>query len=228
MREGMRRTVRTVKALALRKKVVEFVSAAHRMAREGLLSCASGNLSWRVTSDWMLITGTGTWLGRLTADEVAVCETKGGTLVKGCQPSKEVGFHAGILAERNDVDVVLHFQSPHATTLACCRPRERNYFVIPEVPYYLGEIASVPYLPPGSRELADAVVAASRTHDLVVLRNHGQVTVGRSFDDVFQNASVFELACRIMLQAGTSLGTLPQREATGLVAEGSRARSKRG
>jgi len=220
--------VRTVARSVPHKKVDEFVSAAHRMAEQGLLSCASGNLSWRVTGEHMLITGTGSWLGRLTDDQVAVCEIRSGKLVEGDQPSKEIGFHAGILAERDDVDVVLHYQSPHATAVACSRMRERSYFVIPEVPYYLGEIACVPYLPPGSRELADAVVAACRTHDLAIMRNHGQVTVGRDFDDVFQNATVFELACRVVLLAGSSLRTLPPREVAALLAEGSRARSKRG
>jgi ribulose-5-phosphate 4-epimerase/fuculose-1-phosphate aldolase len=208
------------------KQLKEFAAAAHRMAEAQLLFCASGNLSQRISGNRMLITGTGTWLGLLTASQVAVCDLRNGAALEGCTPSKEIGFHAGILRERKDVEVVLHFQSPHATTLACVGVRKIDYFMVPEVPYYLGPIASIPYLTPGSQELAEAVTEACRKHDCVVLRNHGQVVVGKSFDDVIQKAVVFEQACRIIVEAGAHLKTLSPRAVAALLAERAHALSK--
>ena len=40
-----------------------------------------------------------------------------------------------------------------------------------------------------------------KNHDLVVLKNHGQVVVGKSFDDVIQKALFFELACGIIMRS---------------------------
>lgn len=40
-----------------------------------------------------------------------------------------------------------------------------------------------------------------KTHNLIVLQNHGQVVVGKSFDDVIQKALFFELACGIIIRS---------------------------
>lgn len=196
-----------------------FVAAAHRMAAHGLLACSSGNLSWRCARDQLLITGTGTWLGELTVRDVAVCRLRDGRWLRGCRPSKELGFHAGVLRLRPEVRVVLHYQAPWATLLACLPPRRAKLFVTPEVPYYVGPVTTVPYHHPGSKALADAVVRALRAHDLVILRNHGQVVVGTDFADAIQKAVFFEQACRIVLLAGRALRTIPAAGIRQLLAE---------
>ena len=139
-------------------------------------------------------------------------------------PSVESRFHAGILRERPGVDAVLHFQSPCATVLACCELAGVDFAVIPEIPYYIGPVAIVPYLPPGSPELAEAVVEAMTRHGLAVLQNHGQVVAGKTLDDAIQKAAFFELACEVVLRGGEGVRPLP-REAVahlGAAAKGHR------
>jgi ribulose-5-phosphate 4-epimerase/fuculose-1-phosphate aldolase len=167
----------------------------------------------------MLVTRSRSWLGRLTAQDIAICSIEDGATLNGVNPTVEVRFHAGILLTRPDVNVVLHYQSPHATALACQRRRLLNFNVIPEIPFYLGPVGHVPYLPPGSEELADAVVAVMANHDLAVMANHGQVTVARDFDHAVQNAEFFELASQIILAAGTGLTPLPADAVTDLLVQ---------
>lgn len=189
----------------------EFVSAARRVAQHGLVLCGSGNLSWRVDDECMLITATRSWLGELTKDQVAICGMRDGVSLNGIAPSIEIGFHRAILRDRRDIHVVLHFQSPSATVLAC--GGEHAYddlFVIPEIPYYVGPVSVVPYMDPGSAELAAAVTSAMREHDVAILRNHGQVAAGKDLRDAFQKAVYFELAASIRLRAGENLQRLPQ------------------
>ena len=121
-------------------------------------------------------------------------------------------FHRGILKARPEVNVVLHFQSPYATAIACGQPEQYNFNVIIEVPAYIGTPAVVNYLPPGSQELAEAVTGAfaDGTTQMAILKNHGLVTVGKDFDDAIQKAVFFELACRILL---TNSKTKPIDEA---------------
>jgi ribulose-5-phosphate 4-epimerase/fuculose-1-phosphate aldolase len=203
---------------ALEQKAVEFVAACHAIARRGLVRCSSGNLSWRVDADRFLATASRSWLGELTRAQVCVCRLADGTVLDGPKPTVELGFHAGILRARPDVNVVLHFQTSCATALACrAAGAPVNYFVIPEIPYYIGPVAEVPYLPPGSPELAAAVVAAMREHDLALMRNHGQITVARDLAHAVQNAEFFELACEIVLRAGPALEPLPGRAADDLL-----------
>ena len=190
------------------EQMAEFIAACHRVADYGLLRCSSGNLSWRIDKERMLVTATRSWLADLNADDVAVLRISDSAVLAGATPSSETRFHLGILRNRLDVNVVLHFQSPGATTLACAQPQTVNFFVIPEIPYYIGPIAIVPYVHPSSAELAQAVIPAMATHNLAVLTNHGQVTVGRTFDEALQRAAFFELACQVILAGGDKVRPL--------------------
>lgn len=193
--------------------VREFVEACRDAARLGLVRCSSGNMSLRLDSDRMLITASRTWMEHLTADGTCVCRISDETPVDGKRPSVEIGFHAGVLRCRPEVNVVLHFQTPCATALASRDPEDVNYFVIPEIPFYVGPVARIPYEQPGSEALADAVADAMRTHDMVTIANHGQVTAADSFAHAIQNAAFFELACEIILHGGDELVAMSREEA---------------
>jgi ribulose-5-phosphate 4-epimerase/fuculose-1-phosphate aldolase len=185
-----------------------FVRACCEAAQRGLMRCSSGNLSWRVDAERMLVTATRSWASRLTADDVVLMRLADGAVLEGRDPTIEVAFHAGILRARPEVDVVMHFQTTYATMLACQDTQHTNFFVIPEIPVYLGPIGHVPFLTPGSQELADAVIEVMRDHDLAIMANHGQVTVARDLDHAIQNAEFFELACQIIVQSGADIRPL--------------------
>ena len=180
-----------------------FVAQAHRVGQAGLTLCSSGNLSWRVATDEALVSSTGSWVPELTPDKVTRCRISDGAVLEGLKPSMESTFHLGVMRARADVNVVLHFQSEYATAVACMCKKPTNFNVTAEVPCYLGrEIPVLPYFRPGSPELAAAVTEAMKDHDCVLLGNHGQVVCGKDFDDAFQKAVFFEMACRIIVQAG--------------------------
>lgn len=176
----------------------------------------------------MFVTRTRSWLGQLTSDDVALCTIADGASLNAVKPTVEVRFHAGILRARPDVNVVLHYQSPCATTLACQQGKRANYYVIPEIPFYIGPIGHVPYLPPGSEELANAVTEAMVDHDLALMANHGQVTVGRDFNHVIQNAEFFELACQIVLAAGRNAKPLSAQAVHDLLAQRKESNASKG
>lgn len=189
-----------------------FLGQAHRYGAEKLMLCSSGNLSWRV-GDQALVSGTGSWVPALRKEKVAICDIATGTPVNGVKPSMESTFHLGILRERPDVNVVLHFQSEYATAVACMKDKPVNFNVTAEVPVHVGaEIPVIPYYRPGSPELAKAVVEAMRDHNSVLLTNHGQVVCGKDFDQVFERACFFEMACRIIVQSGGKYSVLTPQE----------------
>ncbi len=178
-----------------------FVQACHKVAQYGLVSCSSGNLSWRIEPDTALLSGSGAWLAELTPEQVVACDIDTGRCINGKVPTCESVFHLGILKTRPEMTVVLHFQSPYATAITCGLTDELDFNMTIEVPVYIGTPAIVPYLPPGSSELAQAVIDAlsdPQTH-IAILKNHGLVTVGKDFNDAIQKAVFFEMACRIIL-----------------------------
>lgn len=189
-----------------------FIREAHRIGEYKLTVCSSGNLSWRI-GDKVMISGTSSWVPQLVIEKIAVLDLGAGDSLNGVKASMENGFHLGVLRNRPDMNVVLHVQSPFATTIACMPTRPKNYNVIAEAAAYPGaKIAEIPYLRPGSPELAQAVIEALKDHDAAQLVNHGQVFCGKDFDDALQKAVFFELACSIIVRSGFTANTMTQEE----------------
>lgn len=192
--------------------IARFLEEAHRAGDAKLMLCSSGNLSWRI-GDEAIVSGTGSWLPKLTADKVSVCRISDGTPVRNVKPSMESTFHLGVLRNRPDVNVVLHFQSEFATVISCMEHKPVNFNVTAELPCYVGrEVPIIPYYRPGSPELAKAVVEALSHHNCALLSKHGQVVCGKDFDDAFQKAMFFEMACAIIVRSGFRYVTLTDAE----------------
>lgn len=192
--------------------IQEFLKQAHRVGDANLTICSSGNISWRLGEE-ALMSGTGSWVPALPKEKVAKVNIATGEVLNGVKPSMECGFHLGVLRERPDVNVVLHFQSPYATAVACMKNKPTNFNVTAEVPCHVGkEIPVIPYYRPGSPELAEAVIAAMKDHNSVLLTNHGQVVCGKDFDQAFERAMFFEMACRIIIQSGGEYSVLTPEE----------------
>ena len=194
------------------EQIEKFISEAHRVGDAGLTICSSGNISWRI-GDEVLLSGTGSWVPSLPKEKVSICKLETGEVLNGVKPSMEHGFHLGVLRERPDVNVVLHFQSPYATAVACMKELPEDYNVTAEVPCHVGsEIPVVPYYRPGSKELAEGVISALKDHNSVLLKKHGQVVCGKDFDEAFERAMFFEMACRIIILTGGKYETLTNAE----------------
>lgn len=199
--------------MATSKQIDEFIRQAHRVGRAGLTICSSGNLSWRLPNGEVLISGTGSWLPELTADRVAVVSLTDGRVLNGVKPSMESGFHLNVMRERADVGVVLHFQSPYATAIACMKDRPADFNFTAEMALHVGvDIPMIPYFRPGSPQLAERVIEAMKSHNSIMLLKHGQVVCGADFDQAFERAMFFEMGCRIAILNGPNVNPLTRDE----------------
>lgn len=198
--------------MATKKDFQEYIKQAHRYAGAGLMQCSSGNLSWRIGEN-ALISGSGSWLSNIKENEISICNIAKGIPQNRVKPSIEAPFHLGILRNRADINIVLHFQSEYATAVSCMKEKPRNFNVTIEIPCYLGrDIPIVPYYTPGSPELTNVVVDAMQKHNSILLTNHGQVVCGKDFDQVYQRAIFLEMACRIIIQTRGEYSVLTDRD----------------
>lgn len=188
--------------------LLEFAGRAHEISRKGLVNCSSGNLSCRLSDSEMLISKTGTWLEKLMVDEISVVNIQHGKIRNEVEPSGEWKLHTAVFRKRADVNVVLHFQSPAATSLACLAEKP-DYNAIIEVPLYIGNVPHLPFLMPGSDQLAEAVAEQSTHSNVIQMGNHGQVVLGKSFDEAIERAVFFELCCTIILNTGNRYHPIP-------------------
>lgn len=199
--------------MATQQQIEEFISCAHRVGKENLTICSSGNLSIRI-GDEVLVSGTGSWLPDLKPENVSVVRFSDGSVLNGVKPSMESVFHLGVLRQREgEVNCVLHFQSPYATAIACMDKRPDNFNFTAECPLHVGEdIPMIPYFRPGSPELASHVIEAMKDHNSVMLLKHGQIVCGKDFRQALERAMFFEMACRIAVINGSNVNPLTPDE----------------
>ena len=193
----------------------QFVFWAQQAATHNLVQCSSGNLSQRLDDTQILVSATGSWLSSLSTDQVSIVSLATGESLNGIRPTGELPLHLGIMQERPDINAVLHFQSVAATSL-CCATYVPDYNVIIEVPLYIGKVATLPYLKPGSTELAQAVRQLPQDIRMVQMSNHGQIAMGSSLEEVVQMAVFFELACQIILNNANKVNVLLEKDILGL------------
>ena len=161
---------------------------------------SSGNLSVRL-DDAILITPTGSSLGRLEAERIAKVDLHG-KHVAGDPPSKESFLHLAMYAERSSAKAIVHLHCTCAVAVSCMvHPNPRD--VLPPLTAYyvmrVGKLPLVPYYRPGDRALAEAVRAEAKNHRAVLLANHGPVVAGKSLDDAVDNAEELEATAKLVL-----------------------------
>ena len=107
-------------------EIEKFVNQARRVGAAGLTICSSGNLSWRLDNDEVLLSGTGSWLPELTVDRVSVCRLATGN--SRCIRTLEVKHnpYIGAAAHHAHVEHTLHRGFHTVEHLACRQTAHRN------------------------------------------------------------------------------------------------------
>jgi sugar (pentulose or hexulose) kinase/phosphoglycerate dehydrogenase-like enzyme/ribulose-5-phosphate 4-epimerase/fuculose-1-phosphate aldolase/putative sterol carrier protein len=156
----------------------EMVLALEELYREELVTSTGGNVSLRVPGSQsdLWITPSQLHKGRLSRDLMVRIDMEGQPRGPGSgTPSSEHLIHASILKARPDVEAVIHSHAPQATVLALA---ELPFLPISTEAAFVGELPRVPFLLPGSRDLAESVVEALGKSVAVLMQNHGLVVAG--------------------------------------------------
>ena len=190
----------------------QLLDAGRHLVTRGLVQASGGNLSVRLPgTDHFLVTGSGTWLDRLTADDLVEL-TLHGERVSGAQrPSVEWKLHQRTYAVRPDVQAVIHLHPQHVLLVDMLGAPIR--FTTLDHQFYLGSAGRVPFHPAGSQEIADAAADAARDHDAVVMAHHGCSTLGDTVSTALRRALNLEEAAAMtyrLLMAGDTTTDFPQ------------------
>jgi ribulose-5-phosphate 4-epimerase/fuculose-1-phosphate aldolase len=182
----------------------DFCRFCHLLYDRHLSAGVGGNVAARCgTRIWL--TPTGCSLREVQPDDIAVVDAHG-VLIQGETPTKEAGMHLGILRERPDMNVVFHVHGAHiiaASTLldpgASSLPALTPGFV-----YYAFPLPMLPFMVPGSPDLAAAVreALAGQGARAVLLQNHGLITAGKDFREALNIAEEVDEAARVYVLTG--------------------------
>ncbi|MDR2604716.1 MAG: class II aldolase/adducin family protein [Desulfovibrio sp.] len=184
-----------------------------QVCAKGLVCGSGGNISIRCGGD-ILITPTGRNLGALSENDM-VRMRPDGSVYGGCVPSRELHMHCRCYA-RADVACVVHVHSAYATALACL-PLDPLCAVPVYTPGYamsVGKLPVLPYLRPGSEDLADMAGKVIAGRNSVLLAKHGVLTVGNNTEQALNIAEEIEENARIFfILAGRGSGLTEEEQA---------------
>ena len=166
----------------IREQLCEF---GRSLYTRGLTHGSTGNLSVRLPDGNLLVTPTGSSLGRITPESLSVV-TPNGELVSGPMPTKEVPLHQALYSTRGDkAGAVVHLHSCYATALSLLPTDNERDWLPPLTPYgimQLGQVRLLPYFLPGSPEIGSAIEGLAGKHSAIMLANHGPVVSAKTLE----------------------------------------------
>lgn len=189
----------------------EFCRFCHLLYDRHLAAGVGGNIAAR-SRNRILLTPTDYSLRDVQPDTVSVINEKG-LLMEGDEPTKEADMHLRILRERPGINVVFHLHGPYiiaASTMFESGPRTLPALT-PGFVYYAYPLPMLPFMVPGTGDLAKAVTKelSGKESYAVLLKNHGLVTVGKSFEEALNVAEEIDEAARVYILTGGKATPIP-------------------
>jgi len=189
----------------------EFCRFCHMLYERHLAAGVGGNIAAR-SGNRILLTPTDYSLRDLHPDMISVVNEKG-LLMEGDKPTKEANMHLRILRERPDINVVFHLHGPHIIAASTMFEPGSNTLpaLTPGFVYYAYPLPMLPFMVPGTEDLAKAVTQelSGKGASAILLKNHGLVTVGKSFEEALNIAEEIDEAARIYVLTGGKAPPIP-------------------
>ena len=180
--------------LALREALVRYFKETYV---KGLNTLMGGNASIRI-GGVVYITPSSVPKTELRPEDVVELSVDGSVARGFRAPSSEWRMHIAIY-KATKYTAVIHAHPPHILALYTAG-LTLNDSPLSELRSYISRIGEVPYLKPGSAELAEAVASeVAKGSDLVVLRNHGAVAVGQTLPEALNKLEVAEDVAKVIL-----------------------------
>ncbi len=169
------------------------------MGRKNFTPGTSGNMSFRVDDNHMLITASGSANAYLEDDEIVLTDFSGNP-VEGekKKPSSEKLLHIEIYKKRPDLNVILHVHSPYLSSFAAAGiPLGKP--IMAENTFYFGKILMADYALPSTVELAENTAKFFDEYNAVLMESHGFVVASDNIKDAYLKLELAESYAQIVL-----------------------------
>jgi L-ribulose-5-phosphate 4-epimerase len=185
----------------------EVISTVAEMYRHGLITSTGGNVSARIPGgDEMWITPNSSFKGAISPDMLVRVDLEGNPIGDSpYAPSSERMLHCAVYRNNPSVGAVIHSHAPKATTLGLAG---LPFLPISTEAAFIGEIPRVPFIMPGTIELADAVGAAAKNAPAVIMQNHGLIVGGSNLRHAIDITLIIEQTADKLI-ACQALGKTP-------------------
>lgn len=183
--------------LEQRQEVAHFMN---RLYQRGLTTVSGGNISYRLNEELFCITPSSLDKSCLEADMIAIVGFDGTNHTPHLRLSIESEMHRLLLLERTDVNAVVHSHPIYCSVFSASEgPCLINTRLTAESYFFIKEVVNVPYALMGTEDLARNVVAYGKSHDVMLMQNHGAITLGTSLLTAFDKIDLLERSAQMTL-----------------------------
>lgn len=173
--------------------IVDFMK---RLWESRLTTSLGGNISCRLDDDKIIITPSSIDKAKLTCDDLVTIDKDGNVISGKYKPSMEYMMHVAVYNERNDVNAIIHAH-PQYSTIFSTSETAINLNYTSEACKNIKQIGIAEYKMMGTVELANEVANKSKKNNVVLMKNHGVLTVGKDLLQAFYRMEVLEQAAKM-------------------------------
>lgn len=180
------------------KEKNELTQMCRLLYERNLVTATDGNVSKRLADGNILLTPSGKNKGFLTAEEILALDLYGNVLEGNGKASKEYPIHRAIYEKRPDAMAVIHTHPVFATAFALAGKNIPDNYLI-ETKMMLGKVALADYAVPGTMEMVEVTAPYLEEYNVILLRNHGALTIGKNLMDAFHKMEVLEAVAKTVI-----------------------------
>lgn len=178
------------------KKLI--IDIGKRIYENGFVAANDGNISCKVSEDTIWTTPTGVSKGYMTQDMLVKMKLDGRVIAGRLKPSSEVKMHIRVYEENPEVMAVTHAHPPVSTSFAIAGI-SLDKAILPEAVVQLGSVPVAKYATPGTAEVPDSIAPYVKTHNGVLLANHGALTWGKDLTEAYYRLESLEYYAKIIM-----------------------------
>lgn len=165
-----------------------------------------GNITIRVGDNLALCTPTLICKGFMKPEDMCLVDLDANQLAGTRVRTSEAKTHFGIMKRQPAAKSCVHAHPPHATAFAIANV-DIPSCLIPEAEVFLGKIGVARYQTPGTPANADEVGEVGKTHQAVLMQNHGVIVWGKDVEDAYWKMENIDSYCRtVWIAAGLGGG----------------------
>ncbi len=178
----------------------EICSVGRKLWQRQYVDGNGGNISYRIGPNEVICTPTLLSKADLRPQDLCMVDLTGKQLAGGRPRTSEILMHLEIYKEVPEAKGVVHCHPAHATAYAIVG-RVPPTCIIPEYEVFIGKVALSSYETPGTAEFARTVIPFVKTHNTVLLGNHGIVCWGDTVTHAEWYAEVVDTYCWTLMLA---------------------------
>jgi L-fuculose-phosphate aldolase len=173
----------------------EVAAIMRRLYEQRLTTTSGGNVSKRVGNS-VLINASQTDKAKIDHRQIGIMKMDGENLSENLKVSMEARMHLAIYTKRPEAKAIVHAHPIFATSFVVAG-KEIKTNLAGEARAVLGLPVTARYALMGTQELADVVAQACLKGNVILMENHGILTVGENLLQAYERMEVLEAAAKM-------------------------------